>query len=560
MTAITLLRVEALRPNDYNPNEMTEAEFTELVAEVRHLAHVPKPIIVRPNGGDYLIVDGEHGWRAAKEAGLETVPCEVVDVDDFEAKRQTYKRNQHGTHNPVRLGQMFKTMMLERKLSQRELAKEMEISDGTVRNALEYAKAAEVRNDYAWQGLGVRQVRWYNRLPRVIGDPWLKVGADCALLGFERGDPAHLDDPECPGSSKFLIENGIKRFQHLADSGLFEHVSFGYGPEGFASALKAAAKYERWEDRYCRGGLTREAVRPYTKHFLGKGTLNVWFPDAKHEWDSLSDSVLDAIFDGTTKPPSFILSSVEFDQAVSEAAELRENADSFVTRLGMLVSLKTGAPPKTNKHSLELQLLERELKDAPDWIRDARVDIRGRYDVWKAEVDDDLKRSALSGGMGGHRSTGGELWLPSDIADRMYETSKLRRNATELLQTPTETLTNTIAEAIAERLKYRDLTRSAEETSSCSERLRSLNKIDLILIRDAFENTNRAEVFRILGRTMGKFGEGAWSDPVPPEENVILKCGECGTSNRIPADRLNDSPKCGKCNALIAERAVEAPA
>jgi ParB-like chromosome segregation protein Spo0J len=34
---MTELRTEQLRPNDYNPNRMTEEEFAELVEEVRHL-------------------------------------------------------------------------------------------------------------------------------------------------------------------------------------------------------------------------------------------------------------------------------------------------------------------------------------------------------------------------------------------------------------------------------------------------------------------------------------------------------------------------------------------
>ena len=162
---ITFVSVEQLQPNNYNPNVMTEAEFAELVAEVRHLGRVPKPIVVRQNGADYVIVDGEHGWKAAKEVGLDLVPCEVLTVDDFEAKRQTYKRNRHGTHNPVRLGQMFAGMMRERKLSQRALAKEIEVSEGTIRNGLDYAKAASVRNDYAWDCLTVRQVRWFTGYP-----------------------------------------------------------------------------------------------------------------------------------------------------------------------------------------------------------------------------------------------------------------------------------------------------------------------------------------------------------------------------------------------------------
>ena len=124
MNEIVSIPTDELRPNEYNPNEMSEAEFAECLAEVRHLGRLPKPVIVRPNGAGYTIVDGEHGWRCAVEAKLDTVPCEVVEVDDFEAMRQTYKRNQHGTHNPVKLGQMFGRMIADRGLSQRALAED----------------------------------------------------------------------------------------------------------------------------------------------------------------------------------------------------------------------------------------------------------------------------------------------------------------------------------------------------------------------------------------------------------------------------------------------------
>ena len=145
-----MLPVDALAANDYNPNEMTKAQFAELAAEVAHLGRLPKPLIVRSNGTGYVVVDGEHGWRAAVKHGLAEVPCEIVDVDDFEARRQTYKRNQHGTHHPVRLGEMFQQMMAARQLSQRALAKEIDVSEGTVRNALSYAEAAEsLRNCHA---------------------------------------------------------------------------------------------------------------------------------------------------------------------------------------------------------------------------------------------------------------------------------------------------------------------------------------------------------------------------------------------------------------------------
>ena len=143
---------------------------------------------------------------------LSDLGCEVIKVDDFEAMRQTYKRNQHGTHNPVRLGQMFERMMAERKLSQRELAKDIEVSEGTIRNALDCAKAAKVRNSCAVEKLTVRQMRRLNELPQQIGDPdlaWRVVATDVAGNGgvSDLSNPwvALLSAIEVPGAVALVI-------------------------------------------------------------------------------------------------------------------------------------------------------------------------------------------------------------------------------------------------------------------------------------------------------------------------------------------------------------------
>ena len=156
MSVITSINPADLRPNEYNPNSMTAVEFAELVAEVKRLGRLPKAVIARRDDQGLIVVDGEHGWRAACAVGLESIPVEVIDADDFEAMRQTYKRNQHGTHDPVRLGEMFRTMLDQRELSSRALAKEIEVSEGTIRNALAYAAAAALRNSYAFSKLSIR--------------------------------------------------------------------------------------------------------------------------------------------------------------------------------------------------------------------------------------------------------------------------------------------------------------------------------------------------------------------------------------------------------------------
>jgi len=36
------------------------------------------------------------------------------------------------------------------------------------------------------------------------------------------------------------------------------------------------------------------------------------------------------------------------------------------------------------------------------------------------------------------------------------------------------------------------------------------------------------------------------------QENVIIRCRNCGTKNRLPSNRLQEKPRCGKCRALLA--------
>jgi ParB/RepB/Spo0J family partition protein len=179
------LRIDQIQPNDYNPNQMSPEAFAELVAEVRHLGRLPKPVVVRGQAAPYTIVDGEHGWRAAREAGLVEIDVESVAVDDFEAMRQTWKRNQHGEMSPTGQGRMFRRMMEARQLSQRALAAEIGVSEGTIRNCLLYAEAAEVRNGYAFDAWTVRDIRAFLALPADQREAWLDGGSELARVEAE---------------------------------------------------------------------------------------------------------------------------------------------------------------------------------------------------------------------------------------------------------------------------------------------------------------------------------------------------------------------------------------
>ena len=242
---ITSLPVDQLEPNGWNFNEMTDEALAEYVDEVKHLGCIPKPIVVRPHGDKFQIVDGEHAWHAASEVGLTEVPCEVTEMTEFEAMRQTYKRNRGGTDNPLKLGFMFKRMMASEELSQRALAKRVGISDVTIGNYLTYVKACELRNCFAASmpevspeidlvgpsarviaSLGVRQVDAYLKMPQELRDTWLDAGADLASV------------------RQFLGNSADESLEDLVRYNLHHAVSIF--PKKFRRSLKRAFEYLSW--------------------------------------------------------------------------------------------------------------------------------------------------------------------------------------------------------------------------------------------------------------------------------------------------------------------------
>ena len=197
-TFFRMIATGLIASNSFNANEMTPQEFAALCKEVRRLGRLPKPVVVRKIGDNYEVVDGEYGLRAARDAHIAEVACEVIEADDVEAVRQNYKRNEHGTRNALKQGRAFAWLKSASNLSNRKLAAALGIPEATIRTYLDYAKAFEVRNSCAPQTaetdiarLSVRQVQRYLELPDGGRDAWLDGGADVAVETTEPEQAAH---------------------------------------------------------------------------------------------------------------------------------------------------------------------------------------------------------------------------------------------------------------------------------------------------------------------------------------------------------------------------------
>ena len=69
------LRIDQLQPGKYQPRtRMDQAALIELADSIKAQG-IMQPILVRPvGGGRYEIIAGERRWRAARIAGLGSVP------------------------------------------------------------------------------------------------------------------------------------------------------------------------------------------------------------------------------------------------------------------------------------------------------------------------------------------------------------------------------------------------------------------------------------------------------------------------------------------------------
>ncbi len=76
------IAVQLIERNPFQPRKEFEKDSLNELAESMMTHGVLQPLLVRPHNGGYQLIAGERRWLAAKEAGIETVPCRVLELED----------------------------------------------------------------------------------------------------------------------------------------------------------------------------------------------------------------------------------------------------------------------------------------------------------------------------------------------------------------------------------------------------------------------------------------------------------------------------------------------
>lgn len=153
----TEIRTDSILPNPHQPRkQFDEAGIQSLAASLKSTGLV-QPIIVRPSpqgaAGQYQLIAGERRLRAAKAAGLETIPAVIREVDPYKQAQMALIENvQREDLNPIDRAQAYRALVEQLGLTQAELATRLGEDRSSIANYLRLLDLAESVRDLVRDG------------------------------------------------------------------------------------------------------------------------------------------------------------------------------------------------------------------------------------------------------------------------------------------------------------------------------------------------------------------------------------------------------------------------
>ncbi|MGC8471043.1 MAG: ParB/RepB/Spo0J family partition protein [Acidimicrobiales bacterium] len=253
-SALREVPISSIRPNTLQPRtHFDEEAMSSLAASIRELG-VLQPVLVRPigDGSEYELIAGERRWRAARRAGLQTIPVLVREVSaDVHSLEQALVENLHRedlgpleeaaayqqliddfghTHEEVatRVGKSRATITNTLRLLQLPAGAQRALADGSI--SAGHARALLGTPDRALQdalvsrivaeGLTVRQVEEAVRRGAAEGEDANVAQSSAAAAFTAGGTTSGTTSGATDGSTEGTTRAGVPR--RLPEPGLLE--------------------------------------------------------------------------------------------------------------------------------------------------------------------------------------------------------------------------------------------------------------------------------------------------------------------------------------------------
>lgn len=253
-SAINEIDLHLIAPNPDQPRRTFDEEaIEELATSIKELGIIQPLSLRKLDDGTYQIIAGERRWRAAKIAGLSSVPAYVRTVSDAEVTEMALIENiQREDLNAIEVALAFKKLIDQYNLTQDRLSERVGKKRATIANHLRLLRLpAEIQ-------LGLRDHR-------------LDMGHARALLA--------VDDPKYQLKLyNMIIDEGIsvRRVEELAKD-IQDAVEKGERP--VINKKKVAASAPNHDYDFFRRDLESYFSTPvkFTRNSEGKGSITLKF-------------------------------------------------------------------------------------------------------------------------------------------------------------------------------------------------------------------------------------------------------------------------------------------
>jgi ParB family chromosome partitioning protein len=133
--------IEELSPNRFQARrDFNDKQQQQMVFSIKK-SGIIQPIIVRKAAAGYEIIAGERRWRAAQQAGLQSVPVIIRDARDLEVAELSLIENiQREALNPLEEAEAYQTLTGQFGLSQEDLSTRVGKDRSTIANTLRLLK------------------------------------------------------------------------------------------------------------------------------------------------------------------------------------------------------------------------------------------------------------------------------------------------------------------------------------------------------------------------------------------------------------------------------------
>jgi ParB family transcriptional regulator, chromosome partitioning protein len=134
---VVQVQLDAIVPNPSQPRERFDpAALEELTDSIRQHGLL-QPLLVSQTGDGYTLIAGERRWRAAREAGLTTVPAVVREVTPRQQLELALVENiQRQDLNPLESASAYQQLIQDHGLTQDEVALRVGKNRATIANTL----------------------------------------------------------------------------------------------------------------------------------------------------------------------------------------------------------------------------------------------------------------------------------------------------------------------------------------------------------------------------------------------------------------------------------------